>query len=157
MQKPIFYKHQSEYWLSEGNLDDQWFNTWYDYDRDFIDATYYTYNAETYRALLPHAFEPAPGSNIYDKLPTQYLYDSQGEIILSYNEEDSLSPAFGFDGRGWQLQDGKDGLININLDTIPDQKIEGNETVKLRIAVPRGYVNLGGEYIPTGIALGNSE
>ena len=38
-----------------------------------------------------------------------------------------------------------------------DSLVEGNETAKLKLSVPRGYIFLGGEYIPTGIALGRNE
>ena len=64
-------------------------------DTDFVDATYYLYDSATYLALLPHEFEPFPGSNLYDKVPRKSLFDADGVVISTYSPEDELAPAYG--------------------------------------------------------------
>jgi hypothetical protein len=156
MQEPVIFEHyvNQGVTLSGGVL--SWF---WAFDNDFVDAMYYSVSADIYRALLPHEFEPpdgARGFNVYARLPMQVMYDPEGNPF-TFSEEESLTPAFGFEGLGWQLQDGEDGLKFFEFNTVKDSLIEGNETAKLKLAVPRGYVNLGGEYIPTGISLGRTE
>ena len=125
-----------------------------------MDAAYYTDLSDTYRALLPHAFEPpegAAGLSVYDRQPVGSLYDDDMNLISNYNQQDTLSPAFGFEGLGWQLQDGDDGVRSFVFESVRDSVIEGNETAKFKLSVPRGYIDLGGSHIPTGVALGRKE
>ena len=85
------------------------------------------------------------------------LYDEELNWVADFNEEDTLSPAFGFEGLGWQLQDGEDGLKFFPFQAIKDSVIEGDETAKFKLSVPRGYIDLGGAHIPIGLALGRTE
>ena len=155
MQEPVVFEHYVNQAVGTGGSL-LWF---WSFANDFVDAMYYSIDADVYRALLPHEFEPpegASGLSVYDRLPTQYLTNVDG-TSFPYEEEDSLVPAFGFDGQGWQLQDGENGIKAFEVFTVKDSVIEGNETAKLKLSVPRGYINLGGEIIPTGISLGRTE
>ncbi|SVA93324.1 uncharacterized protein METZ01_LOCUS146178, partial [marine metagenome] len=143
-----------------------WWSFW-SYANDFVDAQYYTYDpldgttyselGDYYRALLPHQFEPYAGANVLAKLPPVTYVDENGDPVVVVSEEDRIRPGLGFEGLGWQLQDGEDGLKDFDFDVYKDSLVEGDETVKLNLVLPKGYLNLGGEYIPLGVALGSRQ
>lgn len=159
LQDKALYEHYSLFGSGmSGGFFGSW---WYSYSENFVDASYYDpspfNHGDYYRALLPHAFDPAGPSPIA-RLPRQQWYDPQtGELVMDVGQQAMLIPASGFDGLGWQLQDGEDGLRSFEFEVNKDSLIEGNETVKLKLSVPRGYLNLGGEFIPTGVAVGTNE
>ena len=155
LQEPVLFGH-----YASTVLDKPMYNTSVGYSTYFVDAAYYSDLSDTYRALLPHAFEPpegSAGSNVYERMPPESLYDEDGDWISDYSGHEKLSPAFGFEGLGWQLQDGDDGVRPFVFNSVKDSLIEGNETAKFKLSVPRGYIDLGGSHIPTGVALGRTD
>ena len=110
LQEPVLFEHYSSTVAGKPMYN---ISVYVDEAAPFVDAAYYTDLSDTYRALLPHAFEPPEGyagSNVYDRVPPESLYDEDGDWISDYSGAEKLSPAFGFEGLGWQLQDGDDGV-----------------------------------------------
>ena len=80
-----------------------------------------------------------------------YLRQLEGETFTY------LMPGFGFDRNGWMISDGMMGNNFAGVPLIPDDLIEGNETLDMEIAFPVGMVNLGGEPIPLGVVYDKKE
>ena len=80
-----------------------------------------------------------------------YLRQLEGETFTY------LMPGFGFDRNGWMISDGMMGSNFAGVPLIPDDVIEGNETLDMEIAFPVGMVNLGGEPIPLGVVYDKKE
>ena len=119
MREQVIYEHYSKQ-VTGASAVWWWFWT---YSDDFVDAEYYSFDpqglvqppsyselGDYYRALLPHQFEPYAGANVLAKLPPVTYVDENGDPVVVVSEEDRIRPGLGFEGLGWQLQDGEDGL-----------------------------------------------